>query len=169
MADMDCEMLAEYAAMGVMEPIPLEVVERELVMEDVVEIHERQEESPAVRGLDPMFHHFCMWGNEVSLNISQIKKLKKIVKIKKLATKDNKMFVYTMKKTLVNYRMSFSRQFINDYVSNHLYGQEGTKIFIQHQWYNLEVFLKRTKDGREIIHWHWPKVVRTLNITQGSI
>ena len=41
----------------------------------------------------------------MSLNISQIKKLGKIVKIKKLATKNNKMFVCTMKKTSVNYRM----------------------------------------------------------------
>ena len=39
------------------------------------------------------------------MNISQIKKLRKIVKIKKLATKNNKMFVCTMKKTSVNYRM----------------------------------------------------------------
>jgi hypothetical protein len=64
---------------------------------------------------------------------------------------------------------SFSRQFIDDYVSNHLYDQEARKVFIQHPRYNLEVFLKRTKDGRAIIHMHWPKVARTFNIIEGSI
>ena len=39
------------------------------------------------------------------MNINQIKKLRKIVTIKKLATKNNKIFVYTMKKTSVHYRM----------------------------------------------------------------
>jgi hypothetical protein len=44
MADADGEMLAEYVAMDAMEPLPLEVVERELVMEDAAEIAERQAE-----------------------------------------------------------------------------------------------------------------------------
>ena len=39
------------------------------------------------------------------MNISQVKKLKKIVRIKKLAMNNNKIFVCTMKKTSVNYRM----------------------------------------------------------------
>ena len=39
------------------------------------------------------------------MNISQVKKLKNIVRIKKLATKNNKIFVCTMKKTSVHYRM----------------------------------------------------------------
>ena len=39
------------------------------------------------------------------MNIGQLKKLRKIVRIKKLATKNNKIFVYTMKKTSVHYRM----------------------------------------------------------------
>ena len=60
---------------------------------------------PAVRGLDPLFDQFCIWGNEMSMNISQVKKLRKIVRIKKLATKNNKIFVCTMKKTSVHYRM----------------------------------------------------------------
>ena len=42
MADADCEMLAEYVAMDAMEPLPLEVIEHELVMEDAAEIDERQ-------------------------------------------------------------------------------------------------------------------------------
>ena len=41
MADADCEMLAEYVAMDAMEPLPLEGVDHELVMEDAVEIDER--------------------------------------------------------------------------------------------------------------------------------
>ena len=39
------------------------------------------------------------------MNINQVKKLRKIVRIKKLATKNNKIFVCTMKKTLVHYKM----------------------------------------------------------------
>ena len=111
----------------------------------------------------------------MSLNISQVKKLRKIVRMKKLATNNNKTFVCTMKKTLVNYRMvptllpcftpcaiskftttiyaypcfqAFPKQFTNDYLSNRFYGQEARKVFIQHPWFNIEVFLKRTKDGQ---------------------
>ena len=39
------------------------------------------------------------------MNINQIKKLRKIVRIKKLATKNNKIFVCTVKKTSVHYKM----------------------------------------------------------------
>ena len=39
------------------------------------------------------------------MNISQVKKLRKIFRIKKLATKNNKIFVCTMKKTSVHYKM----------------------------------------------------------------
>ena len=60
---------------------------------------------PAVRCLDPLFNPFCIWGNEMSMNISQVKKLRKIVRMKKLATNNSKIFVCTMKKTSVNYRM----------------------------------------------------------------
>ena len=58
-----------------------------------------------VRGLDPLFDPFCIWGNEMSMNISQVKKLRKIVRMKKLATNNSRIFVCTMKKTSVNYRM----------------------------------------------------------------
>ena len=34
---------------------------------------------------------------------------------------------------------------------------------------NIEVFLKRLKDGRSIIHRHWPKVAKTFNMNEGSI
>ena len=60
---------------------------------------------PAVRGFDPLFDPFCIWGNELSMNISQVKKLRKIVRIKKLVKKNNRIFVCTMKKTSVHYKM----------------------------------------------------------------
>ena len=125
------------------------------------------------------------------MNINQIKKLRKIVRIKKLATKNKKIFVCIMKKTFMQnfmpclffiplphfqYRediyahpcfQAFPKQFTDDYLSNHLYGQEARKVFIQHPRFNIEVFLKRTKDGRSIIHRHWPKVA--INMNEGSI
>jgi len=116
------------------------------------------------------------------MNISQVEKLRKIVRIKKLATKNNMISVCTTKKTSIHYRMvltiipylfiplphfqyrediyahpcfqAFPKQFTDDYLSNHLYGQEARKVFIQHPRFNIEVFLKRTKDGRSIIHRH---------------
>ena len=39
------------------------------------------------------------------MTMNQVKKLRKIVRIKKLATKDTKLFVCTIKKTSVIYRM----------------------------------------------------------------
>ena len=39
------------------------------------------------------------------MNINQVKELRKIVRIMKLATKNNKIFVCTMKKTSVHYKM----------------------------------------------------------------
>ena len=129
------------------------------------------------------------------MNINQIKKLRKIVRIKKLAIKNNKIFVCTMEKTSIHYKMvltiipclflflcpssnrediyahpcfqAFPKQFTNDYLSNHLYGQEARKVFIQHPRFNIEVFLKRTKDGRSIFHRHWPKVAKTFNMNEG--
>jgi hypothetical protein len=44
MADADGEMLAEYCAMDAMEPLPQEIVGRELDMEEAAEIGERQVE-----------------------------------------------------------------------------------------------------------------------------
>ena len=34
-----------------------------------------------VRGLDPLFDPFCIWGNKMSMNINQVKKLRKIVRM----------------------------------------------------------------------------------------
>ncbi|KAE8815894.1 Casein kinase I isoform delta-like protein [Hordeum vulgare] len=121
MADEDCKMLVEYVAMDSIDLLTPKVVKREMVIEEAAEI------GPAVRCLDPLFDPFCIWGNDVFMNISEIKKLRKIVKINKLVMKNNKMFVCTMKNTLVNDRM-----FVDEYVSNHLYSQEVMKIFIQH-------------------------------------
>ena len=59
--------------------------------------------------------------------------------------------------------------FTDDYLSSHLCGQEARKVFIQHPQFNIEVFLKRSKDGRSIIHRHWPKVAKTFNMNEGSI
>ena len=53
----------------------------------------------------PTVRPFFIWGNELSMNINQVKKLSKIVSIKKLETKDNKIFVCTMAKTYVHYKM----------------------------------------------------------------
>lgn len=41
----------------------------------------------------------------MSINISEVEKFRKIVRIKKLASKNSKIFVCTMKKTSINYRM----------------------------------------------------------------
>ena len=42
MVDVDGEMLAEYGAMDAMEPLPQEIIGRELDMEEAVEIEEHQ-------------------------------------------------------------------------------------------------------------------------------
>ena len=49
-------------------------------------------------------------GNELSMNISQVKKLRKIVRMKKLATNNSKIFVCAMKKTSVNYKMVLMKE-----------------------------------------------------------
>ncbi|KAE8799866.1 Casein kinase I isoform delta-like protein [Hordeum vulgare] len=122
-----------------------------------------------VRRFDPLFGSFCIGGNELSMNINQVKKLAKIVRIKKLAMKNNKVYVCTMKKTSMHYRMAFPKAPTDDYLSNNMYGQQARKVFIQHPQDNLEVFLERMKDGRSIIHMQWPKVAKTFNINEGTI
>src|SRR4051812_43107485 len=63
----------------------------------------------------------------------------------------------------------FPKQFTNDYLSTHLYGQESRKVFVQHPRYNIEVFLKRSKDRRAIMNRHWAKVAQAFNFLEGSI
>ena len=64
---------------------------------------------------------------------------------------------------------SFSKQFTDDYLSTHLYGQEARKVFVQHPSYNIEVFLKRANDGCAIINRRWAKVAQAFNFLGGSI
>ena len=65
--------------------------------------------------------------------------------------------------------LSFPKQFTDDYLSTHLYGQEAKKVFVQHPRYNIEVFLKRSKDGRAIMNMRWAKVAQAFNFLEGSI
>ena len=57
-----------------------------------------------VIGKDPSFDPFCVRGNEILMNQHQVRKLIKIVSKmgQKMAIK---IFVYTLSKTTVNYRM----------------------------------------------------------------
>ena len=132
------------------------------------------------------------------MNISQIKKLRKIVRIKKLATKNNKIFACTMKKTSVHYKMvltiipclflflcpisNIEKIFMHILVfrpfqSSSLMITSQTTSMVRRRGrfsynthgFNIEVFLKRTKDGWSIIHRHWHKVAKTFNINEGSI
>ncbi|KAE8807123.1 casein kinase i isoform delta-like protein [Hordeum vulgare] len=148
------------------EPIIIDISNDE---EETMGSTEVYNQGPVLRGFDPLFDPFCIWGNELSMNIIQVKKLRKIVRMNKLVTKNNKIFVCTMKKKSIHYKMAFLKQFTDDYLSNHTYGLEARKVFIQHPWYNLEVSLKRMKDGRSIIPRHWPKVAKTFNINEGSM
>ncbi|XBH77524.1 hypothetical protein VPH35_103994 [Triticum aestivum] len=107
-----------------------QILEEHLVFEATVDTATREtmrdtavyHRGPVVKGLDPLFDPFCIWGNEMSMNISQVKKLRKIVRMKKLATNNSKIFVCKMKVTSVNYRM-----LTDDHLSNHLHGQEARK------------------------------------------
>ena len=57
-----------------------------------------------VLGKDPRIDPFCIWGNEISMNQHQVRKLIKIVS--KMGPKMAiKLFVYTLSKTTANYRM----------------------------------------------------------------
>ena len=54
-----------------------------------------------VVGKDPCFDPFCVWGNEISMNHHQVRKLRKIVS--KMGPKMAiKLFVYTLSKTTAN-------------------------------------------------------------------
>ena len=57
-----------------------------------------------VIGKDPRFDPFCIWGNEISMNQHQVRKLINVVSKmgQKMAIK---VFVYTLSKTTVNCRM----------------------------------------------------------------
>ena len=55
-------------------------------------------------GTDPRFVPFCVWGNEIFMNKREVRKLRKIVRRKKLVM-GIKLFIYTLSKTTVNFRM----------------------------------------------------------------
>ena len=57
-----------------------------------------------VIGKDPRFDPFCVWGDEISMNQHQVRKLIKIVS--KMGPKMAiKLFVYTLSKTIANCMM----------------------------------------------------------------
>ena len=55
-------------------------------------------------GTDPRFNPFCVWGNEIFMNKRQVRKLRKIFRRKKRGI-GIKLFIYTLSKTTVNFRM----------------------------------------------------------------
>ena len=131
------------------------------------------------------------------MNINQIKKLRKIVRIKNLATKNNKIFVCTMKKTSVHYKMvltiipclflflcpisNIEKIFMHILVfrpfqSSSLMITSQTTSMVRRRGrfsYNTHgSILKCSWRGwrtNGIIHRHWPKVAKTFNINEGSI
>ena len=89
--------------------------------------------------------------------------------------RSNHIFPYTHNFHTENYIyaylciQSFPKQFTDDYLSNHLYGQEARNVFVQHPRYNIEVFLKWANIGQAIINSRWAKVAHAFNIIVGSI
>ena len=53
---------------------------------------------------DPHFDPFCVWDNEIFMNKRQVRKLRNIVRRKKRVIGIN-LFIYTLSKTTVNFRM----------------------------------------------------------------
>ena len=128
------------------------------------------------------------------MNINQIKKLRKIVRIKKLATKNNKTFVRTMNKTSVRYRMvltiipclflflcpisNIEKIFMHILVfrpfqSSSLMITSQTTCMVRRRGrysYNTHgSILKCSWRGRRMDGPSWPKVTKTFNINEGSI
>ena len=151
-----------------------------------------------MRGTDPCFDPFCVWGNEIFMNKRQVRKLRKIVRRKKRVI-GIKLFIYTLSKTTVNFRMVsnvspfppahnkllyqtlvsdifsfqwFSKLFTDDYLANYMTGVEATKVKVYNSCYHdnaLEVFLKAMKDGRAIVTRGWAKVVRAYGMQEGTL
>ena len=57
-----------------------------------------------VIGKDPRFDTFCVWGNEIFMNLHPVRKLIRIVS-KKIRTMPIKLFVYALSNTTVSCRM----------------------------------------------------------------
>ena len=149
-------------------------------------------------GIDPRFDPFCIWGNEIFMNKCQGRKLRKIVRRKKRVI-GIKLFIYTLSKTTVNFRMVsnvlpfplpttsysirpqyliffsfqwFPKLFTDDYLANYMTGVEATKVKVYNSCYHdnaLEVFLKAVKDGRAIVTRGWTKVVRAYGMQEGTL
>ena len=149
-------------------------------------------------GTDPRFDPFCVWGNEIFMNKRQVRKLRKIVWRKKRVI-GIKLFIYTLSKTIVNFRMVsnvlpfppvhnkllyqtlvsdifsfqwFPKLFTGDYLANYMTGVEATKVKVYNSCYHdnaLEVFLKAVKDGRAIVTRGWTKVVRAYDMQEGAL
>ena len=150
-----------------------------------------------VIGKDPRFDPFCVWGNEISMNRHQVRKLIKIVSKmgQKMAIK---LFVYTLSKTTMNYRMVsknsatffllpimscvrwqclnifplqwLPKQFTQDYLSNYMIGGHAkVKVFLPEHDDYLDVFMKTVKDGRSAITRGGTRVVRAFCMEVGTI
>ena len=120
---------------------------------------------------DPRVDPFCVWGNKIFMNKCQVRKLRKIVKRKKRVI-GIKLFVYTLSKTTVNFRMWFPKLFTDDYLANYMTGVEETKVKVYNSCYHdnaLEVFLKAVKDGRAIVTRGWTKVVCAYGMQEGTL
>ena len=146
---------------------------------------------------DPHFDPFCVWGNEISMNQHQVRKLIKIVS--KMGPKMAiKLFVYTLSKTTMNCRMVsknsaaffllpimscvrwqclnlfplqwLPKQFTQDYLSNYMIGGHAkVKVFLPEHDDYLDVFMKTVKDGRSAITRGWTRVVRAFCMEEGTI
>src|SRR4051812_48430806 len=57
-----------------------------------------------ITGSDPHFDPFCVWGNEIFMIECQVRKLKWIVRRKRREMRI-KIFVYSLSKTTVNFKM----------------------------------------------------------------
>src|SRR3954469_24561101 len=58
-----------------------------------------------IRGSDPHFDPFCVWGKEIFMTDRQVRKLKKIFRRKRQEMRI-KLFVYSLSKTTMNFRIS---------------------------------------------------------------
>ena len=151
-----------------------------------------------MRGTDPCFDPFCVWGNEIFMNKRQVRKLRKIVRRKKRVM-GIKLFIYTLSKTTVNFMMVsnvfpfplpttsysirpqyliffsfqwFPKLFTDDYLAKYMTVVEATKVKVYNSCYHdnaLEVFLKAVKDGRAIVTRGWTKVVRAYGMQEGTL
>ena len=124
-----------------------------------------------VIGKDPRFDPFCIWGNEISMNQHQVRKLIKIVS--KMGPKMAiKLFVYTLSKTTTNCRM----------VSKNSAAFFLLPIMSCVRWQRLNLFSfavvpkavywrlpLKLHDWRPTITRGWPRVVRALRMEEGTI